>query len=399
MNTEELNRSYSMTDSELTVFVQNLCVSMTRDLAEFELYGITATDIAALKTLDDAFEQFPLDSLLKQEWLIATETKQMYRDALQKLMKTLVLRIELKWGKQSPQYTQVDYAEMCKLTDESYLTRARGVYSYMKTNAADYVKYGLTQEILTEVNTVLEAYDKALEEVNTKYTDRKIITHERVQNGNKIYKLAARYCEIGKTIWEGVNIAKYGSYVIYPVNAGPLKPPTGLTFDSISTYVFWDQVLHATSYELQYSSDGNNWTEIYSGVENALKYTPPVEGWAYFRVRARNSNGYGEYSEVLKSGYYKVLPPPSNIKAKLVESSENTVEITWDIVPSASIYKIYCSTVAIGAASNNYILLGKAKEPPFVSELERGKRHYFQLTAESSTQWSGRSTEIFIDIQ
>ena len=73
--------------------------------------------------------------------------------------------------------------------------------------------------------------------------------------------------------------------------------------------------------------------------------------------------------------------------------------LTWDEVPSAMVYKIYTSVVPIGAAANTYELLGKPKVNNFSTNVLQGKRHYFQLTAENTAQWSQRSTAIFIDVE
>ena len=152
------------------------------------------------------------------------------------------------------------------------------------------------------------------------------------------------------------------------------------------------------SYELQYSPDGINWIDVYSGSNDAVQYIPAAEGWAYFRCRASNSNGYGEYSAVLKAGYYQQIPPPSNREAEIYPLDTNNLILTWDEVPSATIYKIYTSVVPIGAASNSYVLLGKPKVNNYSCEIERGKRHYFQLTAENTAQWSQRSEAIYLDV-
>ena len=163
--------------------------------------------------------------------------------------------------------------------------------------------------------------------------------------------------------------------------------------------ISWGTVQNATSYELEYSPDGTAWIEAYAGSDDAVQYIPAVEGWAYFRCRARNSNGYGEYSEVLKAGYYQQIPPPSNVKAIIKEHTENGLLLTWDEVPSATVYKIYTSVVPIGSPSNSFVFLGKPKENNYSCEIERGKRHYFQLTAENSAQWSQRSAAIYLDVE
>ena len=399
MDQEQIMRDYKLTDSELTVFSQQLCGYITRDISEFTDYGVTAANVTALKALGDAFEYFPLDAVYKQEVTLAVEAKDALREEVQKMVRAMSLRVELKWGKNSAQYRQFEIADLSKLGDDAYLTRARAVYTHMNTHKADYTAEGLTPEMLTAMETKLEALDQAIYDANEKITERKLKSIERIQKGNEIYGLVARYCEIGKRIWDGVNPAKFENYVIYGASAGPLKPPVMIGYRPGDFVISWGAVENATSYELEYSPDGSAWTVAYSGSDDAVQYIPVVEGWAYFRCRARNANGYGEYSEVLKTGYYQQIPPPSNVKAKIEEHTENGLLLTWDEVPSATVYKIYTSVVPIGSPSNSFVFLGKPKENNYSCEIERGKRHYFQLTAENSAQWSQRSTAIYLDVE
>ena len=307
MDQEQIMRDYKLTDSELTVFSQQLCGYITRDISEFTDYGVTAANVTALKALGDAFEYFPLDAVYKQEVTLAVEAKDALREEVQKMVRAMSLRVELKWGKNSAQYRQFEIADLSKLGDDAYLTRARAVYTHMNTYKADYTAEGLTPEMLTAMETKLEALDQAIYDANEKLTERKLKSIERIQKGNEIYGLVSRYCEIGKRIWDGVNPAKFENYVIYGASAGPVKPPVNLAYRPGDFVISWNPVENATSYELEYSPDGEKWSEAYGGADNMVHYFPPQGGTAFFRCRARNANGYGDFSEVLKTE----IPMPS----------------------------------------------------------------------------------------
>ena len=399
MDQDQIMRDYRITDSELTVFSQQLCGYITRDISEFTDYGVTAANVTALKALGDAFEYFPIDSEFKQDVTLAVEAKDTLREEVQKMVRSMALRVELKWGKNSAQYRNLEIADLSKLGDDAYLTRARAVYTRMNKHKADYAAEGLTAEMLTAMETKLEALDQAIYDANEKLTERKLKSIERIQKGNEIYGLVARYCEIGKRIWDGVNSVKFENYVIYAASAGPLKPPTGLKYLIEQNTAVWDAVENATSYELEYSPDGEKWSEAYGGADNMVHYFPPQEGWAYFRCRARNANGYGEFSEVLKTGYYQILPPPSNIGAKIEDNTDNGLMMVWDEVPSATNYLIYASIVSIGKPEENYELFDKTESTKYKRELERGVRYYFQLVAENSAQTSLHSKAVYVDVE
>ena len=130
--------------------------------------------------------------------------------------------------------------------------------------------------------------------------DRDDKTEARIAMGNALYALVLKYCDYGKTEFEYTSPAKYNDYIIYTPSAGGLKPPTGLNYILEHNTAVWDVVENATSYELQYAPDEKTWTDAYSGADNMVLYYPPQGGIAFFRCRARNANGFGEFSEVLK---------------------------------------------------------------------------------------------------
>jgi len=78
--------------------------------------------------------------------------------------------------------------------------------------------------------------------------------------------------------------------------------PTGFMFEWLEPVLqfSWDAVEGATSYQIAFSEDGGEvWEELYTGEEVGYEYEPP-EGMQYYRVRARNADGYGEWSDVVE---------------------------------------------------------------------------------------------------
>ncbi len=63
--------------------------------------------------------------------------------------------------------------------------------------------------------------------------------------------------------------------------------------------VSWDKVNTATGYELVYSVDDVNWLPLYIGENNSYTYDPPA-GNRYYKVRAKNEIGFGDWSDVIE---------------------------------------------------------------------------------------------------
>ena len=58
----------------------------------------------------------------------------------------------------------------------------------------------------------------------------------------------------------------------------------------------WHAVEGATSYQIAFSEDGGAvWEELYTGADTNYEYEPPV-GMRQYRIRARNADGYGDWS-------------------------------------------------------------------------------------------------------
>jgi len=99
----------------------------------------------------------------------------------------------------------------------------------------------------------------------------------------------------------------------YPKTGGGGEVPSvpeGFAFEWLDPAIRfeWSPVEGATSYQLAMSEDGESWEEIFSGPENALDYEPGA-GLRYYRVRARNANGYGDWSETLEHEVEGGEPP------------------------------------------------------------------------------------------
>jgi hypothetical protein len=86
-----------------------------------------------------------------------------------------------------------------------------------------------------------------------------------------------------------------------PAGHGQPGTPTGLMVQGTaeSTTVSCDETDSATSYQFKYSSDGEDWFELYSGEQYTYTYNPPAGNRSY-KVRARNKNGFSGWSNVVE---------------------------------------------------------------------------------------------------
>ncbi len=395
----ELTRHFSMTYAELYETATRISESMVRDLSDLSQFGITQAKITALNSLISQYLEILNDEMYKSDYMNAVQLRQDKRNQLNIMLKRVAIAAEAVFRNDYAIIHSLVFDNMAKATDSEFAVNATKIHKNAVSHQVALAAESITPEYLESLETVITEYSTAVSNARVKLDVRETKTEERIKMANTLYANLVTYSKYGKLLYENVSPAKYNDYILTPTSAGGLKPPTNLAYRPGDFVISWGTVQNATSYELEYSPDGAAWTVAYSGSDDAVQYIPTVEGWAYFRCRARNSNGYGEFSEVLKAGYYQQIPPPSNVKAKIEEHTENGLLLTWDEVPSATIYRIYTSVVPIGSPSNSFVFLGKPKVNNYSCEIERGKRHYFQLTAENSAQWSQRSTAIYLDVE
>ena len=400
MSTEQVGvKNYRMSDNELITFTHSLSMAMTRDLTELASYGVTAAKITDMVKMADDFQIFPTDDILRADVSYAIEQRDAARKALSSTMRSVSVRAKAVFGEKSAKYRALNPGNITQISDSDFGTIVRQQHQKAVEEKTALAAEGVTVEYLAEFATAIDNFIALVDLAKKSKEERDDKAEARIAMGNALYALVLKYCDYGKTEFEYTSPSKYNDYIIYTPSAGGLKPPTGLKYLIEHNTAVWDAVENATSYELQYSPDGADWSEAYGGADNMVYYFPPQEGWAYFRCRARNANGYGEYSEVLKTGYYQILPPPSNIHAKIEENTDNGLILTWDEVPSAAAYKIYTSIVPIGEPESDFALLDKTSATKFTAELERGMRHYFQLVAENSAQTSLHSSSVHLDVE
>ena len=392
-------RAYRLSDADMIMFASLLVRNLKADITELSEFGVTMEKISAFQTQADEFELILPDEVYLSTITGAVEEKNAIDAQLKEHIRVNYTRTVGRWGENSVEARSLGVKGMNDLSEFELFSFARRFQVLLGRYQPDLVDYGLTPEKLLAFKALTDAYEIALGNVNDKMLEREAATKDRIDKANALYEQIVKFTEFGKRAFFNSNPAKYSQYVIYGREAGPVKPPVMIGYRPGDFVISWGAVENATSYELEYSPDGSAWTVAYTGSDDAVQYIPAVEGWAYFRCRARNSNGYGEFSEVLKAGYYQQIPPPSNVKAKIEEHTENGLLLTWDEVPSATVYKIYTSVVPIGSPSNSYVLLGKPKVNNYSCEIERGKRHYFQLTAENSAQWSLQSAAVYLDVE
>ncbi len=396
MAEDEMKRSFNMTKADLCMFASILANTLTRDIADLTPFGVTTAKISELKKLRDDYEVFPSDDYLVGTMMIATDEKNAKIEEIQEAIRQLAARVEAKWGVGSGQYKRLGIEGMTRFTDRTLLSAARGVNLAMTSYLSDLTGYGLTQLILDDFNDLCDSFETAIAAQKDAIMRRDIKTKERTEMGNQLHSLVSTYCNFGKILYERTDSARYNDYIIYKKIAGGLSVPANFRYDFIGKTFWWDVVNHATSYQLE-KKEGEGYTEIYAGSETSFNYIPP-DGQGFYRVRARNMNGFGPATEDHEQWYFAVLPPASNLQISDTEIEPGKYNLTWTAVPTATEYSVYRSVVENGQPAGDYSLQGKTAEAYFVINAESGKRNYFRVNTKNLTQYAVPSESVWVEV-
>ena len=331
----EAVRNYSMTDADLMVFASNLVQTITHDLVQFAQFGVDADTVADFKDLGDDFENFPPDLYYQTDIGIATEEKDETRKQLILETRKISNRALMKWGEDSQKYKKFGVGGLTEMTDKTLLATSRLVVLAAQKFLTDLADEGLTQTVIDDYKALSEEFEQKINAISDAIEIRDDKKKERIDLGNQLYALVVRYCTFGKSIWADVDESKYNNYIIYSsTTPGSLTAPQNFMFDPVNYDFSWSAVDNATSYILQQSIDGTNWTEYWSGAETTCGYEESPTTMMYFRVLAHNAGGNSAPSTVIQYDFAPILVAPTNFNYDSV-----TYYFTWNAVPNAEYYE------------------------------------------------------------
>ena len=219
-------REYNFQDSHLIQLADGTLILITRDGAFFLKRGLTVAKTDNLKALRDAFAATKPDEYYLGMVTVRTEEKEAARAALTTTVRTILVAAENVFGTQSGIYSTFGVSAISKLDDEDMVRKSRLVIDTARENQLKLADEGITEDFLVDAETVLEAFDKAVDAQLLAQRDRDSATNDRITKGNLLYRAIVKVCNTGKDIWYETDESKYNDYVIYNTPSG--KPePTG----------------------------------------------------------------------------------------------------------------------------------------------------------------------------
>jgi hypothetical protein len=165
----------------------------------------------------------------------------------------------------------------------------------------------MTQVMIDNLRAEAQVMEDKYHAIALKEGERDDATEERINLANALYNNLAKYCQIGKSIWDDISEAKYNDYVINPTVQHNLPKVQNLVAvpngeDPFVADLRWDAVAGASDYRI-YQSQVNAGSPAgeFEPIEETdmINYNAQMEpGFTYYwKVRAISADSQGAFSD------------------------------------------------------------------------------------------------------
>lgn len=229
MKKQEVLRIYKFSDATLVTKGLEKIAFMQRDAAQFEDYGITDANFTTLQDSIMAFSDRLTDVEALGDQMQSTALKDAKAEDIRVAIREVMSRVVLSFEVNSPKYQKFGTDTLSRQTDSELLITAKRVVrvgnEFLTTLAAN----GLTTAQLNNITDLANEFADLIVDMKIEIGDRDIEQEDRVETGNGIYNTLVKYTNLGQSIWESTDVAKFNDYILYNTISGEPEdtpPPT-----------------------------------------------------------------------------------------------------------------------------------------------------------------------------
>ena len=213
MSKIESVRSYNIGDDVVWQKADSLFGCMQRDATSFLTRGIDAARMDEIAAANTIFKNLPTDPELLGIISTATEIKNATALELRKKIATVRSMAATKYG-DNGKYKTFDFGSLADLPDSDLFRTAKRVVRVGTTLLAELASEGLNASMLTEITTLANTFDANLDTLGSAIENRDLETQNRVIAGNNLWALMVKYADVGKSLFEFTDEARYNDYVL-----------------------------------------------------------------------------------------------------------------------------------------------------------------------------------------
>jgi len=218
MKKQSNHRKYNFPDADLYLQCVERIKYANRDKKSFEQYGYSMERMTTFKNLILKFKGLPDDDELVGDQMIVTDKKYQASESLKTAIRSIMLRVAIKFSNRTGRYRKFGTSKMGDMTDAQLLFCGRRVIRVARQQIDFLGDVGVNENSIKRVADACQAFENALNIQQDKVADRDIAVERRIEQGNKLYDELIVLCNIGKDIWAEKDKTKYEQYTIYESN-------------------------------------------------------------------------------------------------------------------------------------------------------------------------------------
>lgn len=220
MKKNPVARGFKLADAVLKQKADEFINLLDRDIIEFSDRGYTPAKKTELTDARNAVDEFPSDEQMEAIKTDLTNQKDAARSAMEKTMRTILNMAENTFGFGSAKHKEFGASDITRQPDAEIVRNARILAAAANKYLGDLQNEGLTADKITILTTQRETLDLAIDAQAGGISDRDVLTEDRVETLNNLYRLLMKYAGIGQDIFYETDEAKYNDYVIYDTPSG-----------------------------------------------------------------------------------------------------------------------------------------------------------------------------------
>ena len=190
-------------------------------MSDLQRFGVTVADCTFIKTQADLLRNFPTDEELLGTQSIKTRVKDEAREATQKAVSEIMVRVKIFFGISSQEYGRYGTKELYDASDADAVRIAHRVHRVATEDLTELATRGLTQTELDALQTQIQKFDNALDAKEVAVRNRDRTQQQRISLSNPLYDKIVEVFDCGKAVFDG-DPARYNDYIIYDTPAALL---------------------------------------------------------------------------------------------------------------------------------------------------------------------------------
>lgn len=218
MKKQHINRKHNFPDADLYQLSVNAIKLAKRDLDQFKSYGYSEERLRTFYNLTERFKELPDDEELLGDQMLMTEKKKEAAEQLKSAIRSLMMRVAMKYSNKTGRYRKFGTSKMGDMTDAQLIFCARRVVRVARQQADFLDDVGINDNTIRRISEASQRFENAVNIQHDRVANRDIAVETRVQKSNKLYEELIILCNIGKDIWAEHDPAKYEQYTIYESN-------------------------------------------------------------------------------------------------------------------------------------------------------------------------------------